>query len=268
VLAGNFWIGKTEVTFKQWTEVYNWAQQNGYSINSEGLPGSNENFPSNHPVTTVCLRDAIVWCNALTQFYNEHNGDAQDYTYAYTYGGTPVKDSDLKNTRVDDVYYDASATGFRVPLNSEWKYAASYPNTPEDYASGASASYRKYFGIGIVEWRIIALLKIEPNISANRICQIIGIDKAAASRALKALVSQDYVNFVQNEKDARSTLVSLTDAGIALHDSVIEVAIARENILLDGLSAEEIETLLQVLRKLNARVEQVNAYEPDMTPRN
>lgn len=129
-------------------------------------------------------------------------------------------------------------------------------------SSGASAVYRKQFGIGIVEWRILALLKIEHNISANRICQVIGLDKAAVSRALKSLNAQNYLSFIKDENDARSSLVNLTDEGITLHDRVYEVAVARETILLEDLSSHEVETLLRLLRKLNARVAKVNNYEP------
>ncbi len=131
-------------------------------------------------------------------------------------------------------------------------------------SSGASAVYRKQFGIGIVEWRILALLKIEDNISANHICQVIGLDKAAVSRALKSLNAQNYLSFIKNKNDARSSLVSLTNEGIALHDRVYEVAIAREAMLLEDLSVDEIETLLGLLRKLNARVVKVNKHDPKL----
>lgn len=131
-------------------------------------------------------------------------------------------------------------------------------------SSGASAVYRKQFGIGIVEWRILALLKIEHNISANRICQVIGLDKAAISRALKSLNAKQYLSFIKDENDARSSLINLTDKGIALHNSVYEVAIAREAILLEDLNSDEVETLLGLLRKLNAQVAKVNDYDPNL----
>lgn len=42
--------------------------------------------------------------------------------------------------------------------------------------------------------RVLAMLKVESNISANRICQVIGLDKAAVSRALKQLLAHKQVN--------------------------------------------------------------------------
>lgn len=44
--------------------------------------------------------------------------------------------------------------------------------------SGASTLLRRHFGVGTTEWRIMALLAIEPWITANRICKVIGFDKA------------------------------------------------------------------------------------------
>lgn len=130
-------------------------------------------------------------------------------------------------------------------------------------SSGASACYRKHFGVGIVEWRIFALLKIEHSISANRICQVIGLDKAAVSRALKTLNAQGYVSFTKDENDARSSLVSLTKDGATLHDQVLKVALAREEILLQRLTDEEISTLLILLEKLNSQVTKVNEYDAE-----
>ena len=51
----------------------------------------------------------------------------------------------------------------------------------------SAAIYREKFGIGIVDWRVLSMLMIEPRITANRICEAIRIDKAAASRSLKVL---------------------------------------------------------------------------------
>ena len=55
------------------------------------------------------------------------------------------------------------------------------------WSRSSSGLYLKEFGVGVTEWRIIAMLAIEPRITAYRICQVIGLDKAATSRALKAM---------------------------------------------------------------------------------
>lgn len=129
-------------------------------------------------------------------------------------------------------------------------------------SSGASACYRKHFDVGVAEWRVLALLRVESNITANRICQVIGLDKAAVSRALKLLKEDDYVTFVKDETDGRSVLISLTPSGEGVHDQILQIALQREALLLEGLTPAEQDTLISLLQKVNARVAVVNAYDP------
>ncbi|MBI9104990.1 MAG: SUMF1/EgtB/PvdO family nonheme iron enzyme [Spirochaetales bacterium] len=64
-------MGKYEVTFDAWERVKTWAEVNSYyTINSTGVMGngSGGNDTSNEPVTTITWRDAIVWCNAASEY--------------------------------------------------------------------------------------------------------------------------------------------------------------------------------------------------------
>jgi DNA-binding MarR family transcriptional regulator len=131
-------------------------------------------------------------------------------------------------------------------------------------SAGASSCYRKHFNIGVIEWRVLAMLKVESDISANRICQVIGLDKAAVSRALKQLQASGYVSFVKDEQDGRSSLVRLTHQGAKLHDRVFVVALEREKLLLNEVSEYELAVLVNLLNKLNSNVKRANAYEPDL----
>ena len=54
--------------------------------------------------------------------------------------------------------------------------------------SGASTILRRHFGVGTTEWRIMAMLAVEPWIAAGRVCKVIGFDKAAVSRTLVCLL--------------------------------------------------------------------------------
>lgn len=129
-------------------------------------------------------------------------------------------------------------------------------------ATGASLSYRKHFGIGVVEWRLLALLAVENNISANRMCQVIGLDKSAVSRSLQALEAAGNVSGQVDSKDARRYSVSLTPQGRALHDRVLKVALERERRLLSDFSPAEVDTLVGLLARMQAKVGYVNEYEP------
>jgi len=129
-------------------------------------------------------------------------------------------------------------------------------------SSGASACYRKHFGIGIVEWRVLSMLAVETDINANRMVQVIGLDKSAVSRALQVLEREGYTTSKVDSEDARRHTVSLTKKGQALHDRVLVTALERENLLLSGLEGEEVELLISFLHRMSSNVEAVNAVEP------
>ena len=116
--------------------------------------------------------------------------------------------------------------------------------------SSGSASYRRLFGIGIVDFRVMAMLSIEPGASGARICDVIGLDKAAVSRALKTLEERGYVTALPGQ--ARARTVTLTTAGEALYQRAWKVAQRRETRLLSLLSPTEQEILRGLLRKVLA----------------
>ncbi|WLI04500.1 MarR family transcriptional regulator [Pseudomonas sp. FP597] len=130
-------------------------------------------------------------------------------------------------------------------------------------SSGASVCYRKHYGIGIVEWRVLAMLAVENNITANRIGQVVGLDKSAISRAIKVLEEDRHVSTQVDANDARRYTVSMTAIGRALHDRVLVTALERERLLLADFSVEETEVLIGFLHRMGSQLEKVNAVEPD-----
>src|SRR3974390_1460558 len=85
-------------------------------------------------------------------------------------------------------------------------------------SSSASATYRPKFGVGITDWRIMALLAAEPWISAGRACDKIGIDKAAVRRSVRAMKSAGVVTVRWAGNDKRRQVIALTRKGLILHD--------------------------------------------------
>ncbi|MVW84791.1 MarR family transcriptional regulator [Pseudomonas sp. PB101] len=130
-------------------------------------------------------------------------------------------------------------------------------------SAGASKCYRKHFGVGVVEWRMLSMLAVENGITANRICQVIGLDKSAVSRSLQQLEEANYVTTAVDARDARRYTVSLTSEGKALHDQIFLAAMERERRLLADLSPEEVSTLTDLLGRMHRRIEYVNGYEPE-----
>ncbi|MNN40130.1 hypothetical protein D3C81_1541920 [compost metagenome] len=55
----------------------------------------------------------------------------------------------------------------------------------------------------------------------------------------------------------------LTESGTQLYKRVLKVALERERRLLSGLSPSEVDTLIDLLGRLNAQVANVNEYDPE-----
>ncbi len=74
---------------------------------------------------SVSWRDAMVWCNALSEYYNEMNGTSLEC--AYRASGSPIRDSRDANASVcDAVTAYINTGGFRLPARNEWELAATY----------------------------------------------------------------------------------------------------------------------------------------------
>lgn len=168
-----YYIGETEVTWELWNAVYLWATapvRGGgvYVFAHSGAMGHGPGTTKLHPVTGVSWRDAMVWCNAATEWHNALQGT--DFDCVYTAAGVPVRDStDAKSDRCDSVEMDKSATGFRLPSGAEWQAAARRRKdatnavtgwrdpyfTRGDSASGANANYRNEEATNAVAWSAV-----------------------------------------------------------------------------------------------------------------
>lgn len=178
-----YYIAQTEVTYQLWSMVYTWATTHGYTFANQGsrggyfidfATGTYGTYDSGHetdPVTTISWRDAIVWCNALTEYYNVQNGKSLGCVYKS--GINPIKSANDTVT-CDEVVPDGNAKGFRLPTSLEWELAARYKDgthwTTNDYASGASAAVTDAEATKAVAWYL----------SNSNSTQPVGLKKANA----------------------------------------------------------------------------------------
>jgi DNA-binding MarR family transcriptional regulator len=132
------------------------------------------------------------------------------------------------------------------------------------YSRGASRQYLRLYGIGIIECRILAVLAWKPDMTANEICTVLDVDKAAVSRSLRVLQTRDFVTLTRNA--ARRRTICLTEKGADLHAKAMVIGQRREHALLKGFSTAERAHLMGFLHRLLDNATEMNAQEfsPDV----
>lgn len=149
-----FMMGETEVPYWLWKEVRDWAMapergEGTYEftaawpgvITGDKIPAVPYGTPE-HPASLLYWRHAVVFCNALTEWYNSMTGS--DFTLAYwtdpdytvplrrttmamaasTYPGSQDMPYVLSREAGNYTMHDCIATGFRLPDSREWELAS------------------------------------------------------------------------------------------------------------------------------------------------
>jgi formylglycine-generating enzyme required for sulfatase activity len=142
VIVKDFQISDSEIPWALWKTVYDWSASKGYSFGNPGAKGwfyerewtsyyghktiaegANAKGSDLQPVVNISWYDAMVWCNAYTEWWNAQKGNSPAKAPAYidADNGNPIKKAGQGTI---DFKALLSATGFRLPTCSEWEYAA------------------------------------------------------------------------------------------------------------------------------------------------
>jgi DNA-binding MarR family transcriptional regulator len=128
-----------------------------------------------------------------------------------------------------------------------------------------SHALRSRFGLGTNDWRVIAAIAIRPGVTASEISEFIAMNKAIVSKSVNVLTARRLI--VQAPEDTgRSRQLYLTAAGAEMHDAMLPISMRGQEILLADLSAEDVAQLNQLLRRLLARVRELQAEENEDEP--
>jgi DNA-binding MarR family transcriptional regulator len=122
----------------------------------------------------------------------------------------------------------------------------------------ASATYAR-IGIGSVEAKVLFVLDEGP-MTAAKISKILGMDRAAISRTVKALVARGLLD----RSTGSVAALSLTPSGQEMHGAVRRIAEERERRLLAHFTADERAILMDYLARLAVNVPDLSKLADEM----
>jgi DNA-binding MarR family transcriptional regulator len=114
------------------------------------------------------------------------------------------------------------------------------------------------FGVTIAEWRVMLTLAAEPGVSAAEITNRWALEKMAVNRAIQRLVDDGHVSRSRDPDDRRSYQLTLTAKGNKLYEKIMPQADKRYNELISAVSEDELNTMVEALRKMIQRAEELN----------
>lgn len=117
--------------------------------------------------------------------------------------------------------------------------------------------YARRFGLTIPEWRVIVILGRFPGLSAVEVAERTLMDKVAVSRAVTRLIKKGRIDRQFADADRRRSILTLSDQGQAVLEDIAPLALGIEDMLLDGLSDEEIVALNRIMDRLLEKAEHI-----------
>ncbi|HOV96301.1 MAG TPA: MarR family transcriptional regulator [Thermomonas sp.] len=111
--------------------------------------------------------------------------------------------------------------------------------------------YSQRFSLSVTEWRVMAVLGRYPELSANQVAQRTAMDKVAVSRAVAKLLDTGRLLREFDEDDRRRSVLRLSEAGYAIYDQIVPLALGFERQLLGDMDATERALLFRLLDRLD-----------------
>lgn len=111
--------------------------------------------------------------------------------------------------------------------------------------------YEGKFQLTLPEWRVMAVLGEEPDLSAGQVADRTAMDKVAVSRAVNKLLESGRIERHFANEDRRRSVLALSEKGSEVYREIVPIALGYEARLLEQFSAKEREQLESLLTKLS-----------------
>lgn len=116
-------------------------------------------------------------------------------------------------------------------------------------------TYSERFDLTIPEWRILAVLAENPEISAGDVARLTAMDKVAVSRAAARLLDSGRIERQTSDEDKRRSVLKLSAAGRTVYKEIVPIASDLTNSLIEGLNPTDRDTLKDLLCQLLKQTE-------------
>jgi len=130
-------------------------------------------------------------------------------------------------------------------------------------STAIAGAYAHRFRITIPEWRVIAVLGLQPGLSAAEVADRTAMDKVAVSRAVSSLLRSRRVVRAMANSDRRRSVLKLSRLGESVYWRVVPFARRYEEELLADFSADERANLDRLLNRLQRRAQAIGPVRPD-----
>ncbi|MFF7415390.1 MarR family winged helix-turn-helix transcriptional regulator [Streptomyces lydicus] len=116
-------------------------------------------------------------------------------------------------------------------------------------------------GLSWPGFRVLFAVWLASPLEAKRVAELTGMSRAAVSALLNTLAQDDLVLKERAVHDGRAVQVSLTERGEAAIAETFQAHNAREQDWASALTAEEQQTLIRLLGKINAGAGRIKAKQ-------
>ena len=122
--------------------------------------------------------------------------------------------------------------------------------------------YTERFDLRIPEWRVLAVLGMQPGLSAADVAARTAMDAVAVSRAVTRLLKQGRLERSYTSQDRRRSELRLSEHGQRVYEEIVPIARAYERALLDGLDDTQRLELDRLLQMLTQRANRLTIQPP------
>lgn len=109
------------------------------------------------------------------------------------------------------------------------------------------------------QYLVLDILWEKQSLSQQNIANLIQKDKNSVTKIIDSLEKKNLVNRVVDQKDRRINKIELTKEGLALEKITTEVAINFMNDTVKDIDGQDLDKLVEVMRKLKDNIDNIEA---------